>query len=652
MAGQTLEDFTGFSNGIVTDPHSGPSIFLQWYPDNNGMPDFNNPIVDPTSEIITDQDVYHVTQNVGNCESDYLTVTFNEISCDTDLGGVSGAQGDSVCENGQLTLSITNPSQYDDSSEVYWFDSASGGEIVGVGDTFTTPDLSQTTSYWATEVFLGLGTITGQANPGPVTGSTSNANNGLYINAEETIIINTVDVYSAGSGNIIIEIKNQSGTYSETISRSVNAGTTADPTLTTLTINRELPGNDDYYIYKSSGPSLLYTPSANATFPYPLGPSASITSGATSTGATNSSYYYFYNWDIKGSTVLCETSPREEVVATVYDIEPISVSATDRIVCVNGTTDLTATSTDPDYQYTWTWNDSSGSNTDTGATITPTILGNTTFTVEAYNPNTTCSTSATIDITANGVEDLGVIPTSAQVCSDEIVRLTAGSEIYDFNNGSNGWTTQNNSTSPIGNAAATGWQIVNSPFSPNGYALENISSPDDSDYYISIADKLGSGGVLDNSLISPSFNLVGVASAELSFDYLFKDYTTSSYSTNNVTYFDVLVSEDQGATWEVVDNNIPGEFDPENFQSRTVDLDEYAGKSGVMIAFNFNGSWGWWLAIDNVVFKRDFADGFVSWSPTNDLYLMIRLQFLMMVHLQIKCILHNQMMDNTHIRQR
>src|SRR5699024_8948040 len=94
-----------------------------------------------------------------------------EIDC-SDLEIVDYTEATVACR-GSVTLKAEASGT---GSEIYWYDAAIEGEIVARGETFITPELTQTTSYWATEVFLDGSSITGSVGPidpsiGTATGS-------------------------------------------------------------------------------------------------------------------------------------------------------------------------------------------------------------------------------------------------------------------------------------------------------------------------------------------------------------------------------------------------------------------------------------------------------------------------------------------------
>src|SRR5690606_1432858 len=94
-----------------------------------------------------------------------------------------------VCDEGSGTLTATASGGGD---AIYWYDAAMGGNLMGTGNSFETPYITQNTSYWATEVVNG-GLLTGQAFANPTTFSNSTSNTGgLLFTVTDPIVI--VDV--------------------------------------------------------------------------------------------------------------------------------------------------------------------------------------------------------------------------------------------------------------------------------------------------------------------------------------------------------------------------------------------------------------------------------------------------------------------------
>src|SRR5690606_26356214 len=117
-----------------------------------------------------------------------------------------------VCGLGEVTLAATT----EDGASLAWYDAETGGNKLGEGETFVTPAISETTSYWVA-AFSGDGVTTGQAkqtftaaNPG---GYTLTA--GLEFVATDAFTIVSVVAYSyAATGTSIpaIQLQDASGT--------------------------------------------------------------------------------------------------------------------------------------------------------------------------------------------------------------------------------------------------------------------------------------------------------------------------------------------------------------------------------------------------------------------------------------------------------
>src|SRR5690554_2743751 len=133
------------------------------------------------------------TDTVTNCQTsqEIEILVYDMTLCNT-IEILTTTDG-SVCDEGTVTLSVTASGT---GSEIYWYDALTGGNKVGQGATFTTPVLTETTSYWAAEVYLdgdgGFLTGLGQIAPSQAISATSNS--GLYFTATDSFTLISVEV--------------------------------------------------------------------------------------------------------------------------------------------------------------------------------------------------------------------------------------------------------------------------------------------------------------------------------------------------------------------------------------------------------------------------------------------------------------------------
>src|SRR5690625_185602 len=275
----------------------------------------------PESTVLVNNTTYYATQSFQGCESAALAVTVTEVQCSA-LEIVSSVDG-AVCGEGSAILEAqgATPSV---GTEIHWFDAPSGGNLLGKGNTFRTPAINTTTSFWASEVAMSGEEIPGQGYVYPSTVSSgSNNNQGVMFTLTDQITLVDVEVFSVGAGgNITIEIRdvnNGNATIATANAVVPGGGSTANPIPLTIPLDFQIPPGT-YRMLKTSasGPPMAYTLAGATNYPYPIGNSGQITSGATATG-TATTYYYFFNWTIFEGQVICE-SPREEIIATVNDV--------------------------------------------------------------------------------------------------------------------------------------------------------------------------------------------------------------------------------------------------------------------------------------------------------------------------------------------
>lgn len=302
IAGETVEDLEVVS--------TRPSGVLTWYSDMG----LNNEIIDISSHLLTNGTLYYVTQSIDGCESDPLEIKAEEYACNL-LEIVDITEAEVACR-GSVTLKAKASGN---GEEIFWYDAEVDGNLLKRGETFTTPEITTTTSYWVSEIhgenldpIKGLGRKTYTSS-----NSSANGNSGLTFEADEPFTIVDVEVFVTSSGGeITIELQDSSF---RTIAQKVvtlPSSPTGAPTSNTISLDFNVPEAGMYYLKKiNNGVSLAYESSSPADFPYPLGDVGNITIGTSSNLRLNT-YYYFYNWTIAAGEMLCE-SPRQEVIATV-----------------------------------------------------------------------------------------------------------------------------------------------------------------------------------------------------------------------------------------------------------------------------------------------------------------------------------------------
>ena len=434
-ATETTIDFGDSTTLTATSTNTNYEYVWTW---DGGTDTGASVVVSPTEHT-----TYTVTATdlVTGCQTseEIEILVYDMTLCDT-IEILTTTDG-SVCDEGTVTLSVTSSGT---GSEIYWYDAPTGGNKVGQGPTFTTPNLTSTTSYWASEVYLDGdgGFLTGLGQPAPSQNINSTTNGGLFFTATDSFTLISVEVHSstAAGGEVVIglrDIDNGNVIVASTTITLPPGGSATAAIPVTVPLNFDItPGN--YRLVKESGAGMLYngaTAGGAPGFPYPLGDVGTITGGATVTGTTTL-YYFYYNWTISSADIICE-SDREEVIATVHEIIDIDVTATATIIDFGESTTISVSSTNSNYEYVWTWD----GGTATGNTLTVSPTEHTTYTVTATDTVTGCQNVREIEILVYDMsicDDLEILTTTdGSVCDEGTVTLSAtangaGNEIYWF----------------------------------------------------------------------------------------------------------------------------------------------------------------------------------------------------------------------------
>jgi hypothetical protein len=202
-------------------------------------------------------------------------------------------------------------------NDVRWYDAATGGNLLGTGNAFTTPVVNEATSFWAVDAITHGG---GEAFGGPVdrlqTGMPgafhTNADNFQVFEANEDFILRSVKVYANGAGNRTIALVDR--TTGATLATGVYNIPNGE---SRVTLNYEVPAGGPYGLRVVGGNPQLWRDGlgSDPAYPYALGTFGSITS-STVTGSNATAYFYFfYDWEVEAPSVVCEGPPTEVEVS-------------------------------------------------------------------------------------------------------------------------------------------------------------------------------------------------------------------------------------------------------------------------------------------------------------------------------------------------
>ena len=149
-----------------------------------------------------------------------------------------------------------------------------------------------------------------------------------------------------------------------------------------------------------------------------------------------------------------------------------------------------------------------------------------------------------------------------------------------------------------GEGLPSGWSIVDNAGNDEIWFFENPNEIDffsttafngfavfDSDWYDDNEKPE------DSDLISPVLDCSAASNVRIEFEHLFEE--------DGESFAELFVSGDNGESWNSI--GLWWEEDTENPELVSIDITEFAaGKSEVLIRWNYKGDWSWWWCIDDV----------------------------------------------------
>lgn len=344
-----VSDFTSLSQIVCSKPYevefTDNSLSADTYTWNFGDGDTSS-VASPSHVYITPGTYSVELQITGICGGADTVIKSNFITVNQapDAPTVSGAS--TIPCRGRATLQGTA------SNTVHWYDDQD--VLLEINNTFQTPELNRTSTFYARNIDLGLSQLVGPPNNAIGGGGYFNAATEARLEFEvyRTCRLTSAWVNANGAGVRDIVLEDRNGNVLETVSVNLPAG----PSLADLNIELS-PGR-----YQIGGENLdLYRNNGGARYPYEIPGVLSITGSS----AGGNFYYFLYNWEVNE---VCTSEP----IPVTVNVTPLNDPTTgDATRCGVGQVTLTASHPQGDIN----WYDTNGNLVGRGNTFTTPVLG-------------------------------------------------------------------------------------------------------------------------------------------------------------------------------------------------------------------------------------------------------------------------------------
>jgi len=255
---------------------NNPSSWLWDFGDGNTSTQQN-----PTHSY-QNQGIYTVSLQVTNTlgtdnisQTNFITVAYN-------LGPI--AYNDTICADSSSFTLISFST-----GTINWYDDTTSNIIIGTGNSFTTPTLNNSTSYYLKKESAPV--FGGPVDNNIGGGGHYNNDRHLFIDCYSPSTIVSLDVYAGSSNIITFELRDNNSSVIDDTTITVSPG------LNTLFVDFDLPVGNDFELGIGAAGSDLYRNSTGAAYPYNIGALASITGHNSPNSATY--HYFFYNLQLQ-----------------------------------------------------------------------------------------------------------------------------------------------------------------------------------------------------------------------------------------------------------------------------------------------------------------------------------------------------------------
>jgi hypothetical protein len=217
-------------------------------------------------------------------------------------------QGASIMNAGSVSLVATGV-------HVLWYDAVDAITPVFSGNTFMTPILSGTTSFWVEDTGVAPVIVSGGELQMDAGQFHDNSARWMIFDAYEDLVLVSVKVFANGAGDRVFGVIDAAGNpVGSNVTVNVPDGES------TVALGIEVPAGVGYGLRCYTGNPQLWRDGLGSTlnYPYALGSLASITQSTAGQQNALNYYYFFYDWVVEAPRIACPSVRQEVVVLDVY----------------------------------------------------------------------------------------------------------------------------------------------------------------------------------------------------------------------------------------------------------------------------------------------------------------------------------------------